>query len=159
MTVRKQHYMFAHRLLPEVAYKDPAGFYKIIGSGAGQRFLSTLWEKAADMIKRPSIPSEGLHGQMLGSRLAVIELPRPLTPPESYFALFASVRGANRMLILPGALKHYYYTLEMGPGEGEAALTNLCSLDPDCNQDDLGSGTAARKEAFVEAVMARLNKA
>ena len=117
MPPRKQHFLFAHRLLPEVAFKDPNNFYKLLGSGAGNRYLQTLWRKAADVIQQPSMDAEGLFGQVLGKRLALIDFPPPLEAPESYFAIMASVPGKRRYGFLPGTPKHAYFTLEVAGSE------------------------------------------
>jgi hypothetical protein len=158
MPPRKQHLLFAHRLLPEVAFHDPDNFYKLLGSGSGNRYLQTLWRKAADMIQQPTMEAEGLFGQVLGKRLAIIDFPSPLETPESYFAIMATVPGKKRYGFLPGAPKHAYFTLEIAGKEKNLGKTNLARLDKELYQFDLGPGTAANRDDFVAAVVKELEK-
>lgn len=154
MPPRKQHYLFAHRLLPEIAFKDPKTFYAVLGSHSANRYLQTLWRKAADVLQQASLEEEGLFGQMLGKRMAVIEFPRPLEISESYFAIMATVPGPRKWGILPGPPKHAYFTLELAGVDRKTnkPKTNLARLDKEFYQFDLGPGTAPTRESFVAAV-------
>jgi hypothetical protein len=160
MAARKQHYLFAHRLLPEMAYKDPAQFYKVVGSSAGNRYLQTLWKKTAAVIQQPSIETDQLFVQVLGKRLAVIEFPSPIEAPESHFAAMASIPGKKRFGFLPGPLKHYYFLLDFAaPAKKDnRPKTNLARLDKELYQFDLGPGPEPNREAFIQAVVKELEK-
>lgn len=158
MAARKQHYLFSHRLLPEMAYKDPAQFYKAVGTLSGNRFLHTLWKKTAALIQQPPIETDQLFVQMLGKRLAVIEFPTPIEAPESYFAVMASVPGKRRFGFLPGPLKHYYFLLDLAVPDKKDSRpkTNLSRLDKELYQLELGPGPEPNRDAFINAVVKAL---
>lgn len=85
---RGQHCRFAHRMLPQLFFSDPARLLGVL-SEDGARLLQVLWHRAADGLgPEELVASNGLdfslHGHA-GSVIALVKLPEPKEATEAYF--------------------------------------------------------------------------
>ena len=61
---RLHHYMFAHRLLPELVSRNPVLIVSGLASPQGQELLQCLWDSAAELVR----PDEHLSGDRLTAK-------------------------------------------------------------------------------------------
>jgi len=156
----KQHYGFAHMMLPQLVLSDPAQARDMLLHEGGEAFLRVLWDKVAEIEELgEGAPARGLGLSRArfadGSRVALVTLPKPRASAEAQFtaAVFANPGDEE-----PTAR---YFTLELGVNLfGESGTTVLCEWTSDDEGNfshvNFGSGPHADAESFLEAVAERM---
>lgn len=159
---RRQHYWFAHRLLPQVVFHDPARFLAAI-AGGHDVILHRLWEQAP--ADGPPIPPVGLGAAVVpvaGRRCAVVAFPPPAGTVEAYFAGVVEPAEAGTG---PAGEWRYFVLEKSTPASRQAgaavaaggADAVLCEWLADGGRRNHGRHTAGRfvtptAEAFVTLV-------
>ena len=87
---RPHHYIFVHRILPELFFSDPKGFLDVSLGPSGHRRLADLWEEVGEKeTSTATMPSSGLKISDIafeGRRGAIIRFPEAKFAPEGHFA-------------------------------------------------------------------------
>ncbi|MEZ6185352.1 MAG: hypothetical protein R3F62_10130 [Planctomycetota bacterium] len=143
---RRHHYLYAHRVLPHLAFDDPAGFCaRLSDRAAGQASLEALWERVgADSAF--ALPYDGLalslHPLPGGRTAFLIQLPPPEIMPEAYF-----------LAIVPGPEDLFVYTLEHSQDfETGDACTVVGAWNAAGDHLNLGRGPEPTAAAFLARV-------
>lgn len=154
---RIQHYMFAHRVIPQLFFGDPARFFEVFSREA-DHFLHHFWDRLGEQIAQPEghVDPAGLHGEVRALdndvEVALITLPEPAAVAEAYFA--AAVYRPQP----GGADLARYFTLEYGITIPEGKpRTVFCGWTADGNHFNMGDGPAADPDAFLAVVQAKLD--
>jgi hypothetical protein len=165
--VARLHSLFAHRVLPDLAFEDPLQFMAVLASPDAEQRLHELWmdagrslagEQAGGAAAAHDVPSsDGLAvtRTRLGSRAcAVIRMP-PSAERDVLFA--AAVLDHNldqsREAAPDAHPELFYFTLEQGTNLTDGSpRTVLYRWRPDRSRDNLGDGPPAEQRAFLEAV-------
>jgi len=167
---RQQHYLFAHKMLPQIAFDF----------GAASVLMLSEQEKAADFLERVWRDcGEGLEGRdfvspdgasvglsvetrRIGNNelVSIVSLPTPEVTPEAYFVALmcdavpqsASGDGSPETLelwrLLVRSTPVRVFTLELSqPEEGEAR-TVFCEWTSDGRHVNMGDGPSPDKNAF-----------
>ena len=154
---RAHHYVFAHRVLPQIAAKSGGAFALDLLQDhrrAAARLVE-LWEQIGGDLTIP-LPSTGLDvviGTCRGQPTPVIVLPTPEIMSEAHFvALVPEPQGfLARLLGRPKTWR--FFTLEFGLGMGGTQRTVVCEwkLGPEgFEHANYGDGPAAEIDAFLE---------
>jgi len=147
--VRRQHYHFAHRMLPRLAHGDPARIFAFLTLDPDD-FLRSLWQDCADLAEiagdRPDrrFRPPALRRTVDRTEWFVVSLPEPRACPEAYFvALGFHGDGASFELTV--------FTLELA-GDGDAPV--LGRHNPDGTHTSFGARDIPRTpEAFLDGVL------
>ena len=167
---RGQHYRFAHRLMPQVAYQYGANTVMLLDRpDVTPDFLQRVWNDAGEGLTgidlvAPDGLSARVH-QIDGKMAAVITLPTPIVTPEAYFAaIVCDVPAPAPTDKSEAALASYremltqiplvYWTLEYGFTLDDSRRTALCQWTSDGSHLNFGTGPAPDETAFVEAILA-----
>jgi hypothetical protein len=153
-----QHYIFAHKLVPSLFFRDLDGF---VGSLAqeGNALLRGLWVEAArlartgapdtagDAIDLPDVPASELRDLQGGARLVVLMLPEPVAALEAFFV----------GLVVPSPLDRSgpiasVYTLELSEDHHCKRTTMLCGWTAEGGHVNYSFCPPSSLEAFVAAV-------
>lgn len=156
-----QHYVFVHRALPSVLFRDPGWLFAVLNGPDAGRFLGDLWTRAGERSAPESRRApDGLGAETFidgGHLYALITLPPPHEPAEAHLA--AAVAG----FVDPGrpSLESLawsrFFTLEYGVDYmTEEPCTFLCEWTLDGKHRNLGEGPPTDAGAFVQAVGAQL---
>jgi hypothetical protein len=85
---RPQHYMFAHRVLPSLFFRDPALFLNIMSSPKALDMLRTQWDSLGKHFA-PVEPSTGLDYETRtledNTTIIIVIMPPPCNVTEAYF--------------------------------------------------------------------------
>lgn len=152
---RGQHYVFAHRIIPQVFFGDPPGFLGFLARD-GDRFLRFYWDKIGERVENPGdlVDGAALHGEIRALagdfQAALITLPLPVAATEAYFIAAVYHPG------LDGKIMARYYTLEFGVSVFDNLPYTVLGGWVPGGHINMGDGPAPGLEAFVEAVQARL---
>lgn len=155
---RQHHYAFGHRLLPEIAFRGPAGFARaLVEEERARAGLTELWTKVGVEMPVP-LPADGLHvevGRCGDHEVPVICLPEPEVSPEAYFvALVVAKRGFwARLFGRPPRWR--VMTLERGQEMDGAPMTFVgewCQADGGRTHLNFGPGPEPTVEAFLRCV-------
>lgn len=154
---RHQHYVFAHRYLPNLFFGDPVRFFGALESG-GDAFLHWLWKRCESEAKDGVvIPPTGLEAHLFRfddeTLCACITLPQPLGITEAYWV--AAVYRPERETP-PGARFVAFYTLEFGYDLDDEPRTVLGSWSADGTHSNFGDGPEASMDAFLEWVVEKV---
>jgi hypothetical protein len=161
---RTVHYLFAHRVLPDLAFEDPLQFMAILAAADAEQKLHELWMTVGNSLaegrggSRQVPTSEGLavtRTRLAGRACAVIEMPRPEAETEAYFVAAVLDHNLDQSRAAPPEAKPrlFYYTLEKGTNLTDGSdRTVLCRWDTKTSHSNLGDGPPAEKKAFLEAV-------
>lgn len=136
-----QNYLFAHRILPQLVFSDPAAARAHLGE---LKFLRRLWAHAGmHATEGETTPvCETLAVSAEGNRTLIV-LPPPEQPPEAHFV--AVVWNDPPELLV----------LELGDSwEGEPS-NYLCGWDAQGVHHNYGDGHPADLSSFRDAVAAR----
>lgn len=156
-----QHYVFVHRALPSVLFRDPSWLFAVLNGPDAQRLLGDLWTRAGER----SPPSERREADGLGVEtflddshlFALITLPPPLEVAEAHLAAAVAGFVAPDRPSLDALAWARFFTLEHGLDfRTEEPCTFLCEWTPDGRHHNLGGGPPAEAGAFVQAVQALL---
>jgi hypothetical protein len=158
---RPQHYLFAHRALPQIVYDDPAKAQQLLTGPEGEGFLSFFWRRVAE---REGIPEaermapDGLGRTVLtgpdGTVAVVITLPTPEAYAEAHFVAAVFTPGPRKLLFFRGPPTVRYLTLEHGSNLDGTSRTVLCGWSKEGTHYNLGDGPPPEVEAFFAAILA-----
>ncbi|MDX2111673.1 MAG: hypothetical protein SFY80_15685 [Verrucomicrobiota bacterium] len=151
---RKQHYLFAHSLLPSLFYKGEDGFLGYLESN-GATFLGELWNCTGDDVPaQERMPAEGIASerQLLpdGTELYFITLPEPQRVPEAYY-LALVIKGERREFL----------TLEMTYRMPDTAepVAYFCAWLPNASHVVYGAVNNSGLAGFKQLVVTHLSRA
>lgn len=161
MQPREQHYVFAHRMLMDLAFSNPDHLFTMLSGPEKRRFLADVWDRVADFLSLDTTLScEGLDAVVEGD-LAIIRLPQPERVPEAYFVGIVRIPGRNYWLFR-GKPTIAYYTLEytFGDEDEEATVLGGWNQTPGGEPVHLNFGPGPRPElaAFRETILQYLSK-
>jgi hypothetical protein len=142
---RKQHYMFAHKLLPSILSNEPANFIGTLEKG-GNDFLYYLWDRLGSYLKESDLVArEGLDCQINqlddDTTIALVTLPPPQKLTEAYFVAAVYRPPMTRFI-----------TLEYADQTPERIRTFLCEWKGNYHSN-LGNGPEPTLGAFFETVV------
>src|SRR5688572_23059966 len=161
---RTLHYLFAHRVLPDLAFEDPLQFMAILASPDAEQKLHELWMTVGNTLAEgrggaSQVPSsEGLsvtRTRLAGRACAVIEMPRPEAETEAYYVAAVLDHNLDQSRVAPPAShpQLFYYTLEKAKSLTDGSDgTILSRWSGKTSHASLGDGPPAEKKAFLEAV-------
>jgi len=151
---RRHHYLYAHRVLPQLAFQDPAGFCaRLSNPAAGQASLEALWAAVGADVQT-ALPGDGLQLTQhvlprSGRTVFLVELPPPQIMPEAYY-----------LAVLPGPDVLGILTLEYSEDfESGEPCTVLGGWTSDGTHLNMGKGAEPTREAFLEQLDSMTDKA
>lgn len=170
---RRQHYLFAHRLMPQVAHQWGANTVLLLDDpAAAPGFLERRWAECAEGLPPNELvaPNElraSVH-QSDDQLAAVIALPAPIAVTEAYFvAIACQIPPQPPADKSEASLENYraglaqmpvqYWTLEWG-FTLDQPRTVLGMWTNEGAHLNLGDGPAPDEAAFVEAIFGRGNQ-
>lgn len=159
-----QHYLFAHRALPSVLFRDPAWTLGVLGGPDGERFVRDLWAQAGARVPpEAQRPADGLAVQVGGTGgnglIASVHLPPPREITEAYrIAIVAKVADPSAPSL--DRLEYLrYFTLELGHDlAADRPCTFLGEWTRDGKHRNLGIGPAVDEDAFIRAIFEVLQR-
>ena len=126
-----QHYVFAHRALPSVVFREKEWAVSVLNGNDAARFVHDLWEQVgatlpAEARSDPtglSVRTEGTGNGLL----VFVEMPEPRESAEAHEIVIAA-KCANPSLPTLDDLQYVrYFTVERGvDGTTEAPMRFLC---------------------------------
>jgi len=145
MMARDHHYLFSHTHLRNQALKHPAKVFGELEKPMAEGFLFFLWQQveevASTKVDAVGLGVEGID-ELGAGRLAVIRMPIPMQPTESYFAaLWVGPAGARYFVLDKSAAT---------PGQA-----TLAELDLDDTRINLGTHPATL-DGLLAALSAEL---
>lgn len=158
---REHHYLFAHRVLPQLAWDNPEGFYVTAFTDEEGAHLLDWWNTLGDQLE----PDARVEGAGLGwSAFAYDEhlvvscrFPAPEAAAEAFFAtvICGPLRGLTREDLEATPLR--YMVLERGAtlSGHQGSTTMLCEWTRDGAHLNHGQGPAPELEIF-EAIALRM---
>ncbi len=167
---RRQHYVFAHRLLPTLTYRLGAMTVMILANPErGAEFLRELWQDAAsDVPQGEQIAPDGLQASVTRTEdkiIAIVRLPAANFVTEAHFVAVVSdlvpeppaddspaAREAYGALLKETPVQ--YFTLENGFSLDGAPRTAFCGWARDGAHFNMGDGPEPTEAAFL-AFLAR----
>jgi hypothetical protein len=143
---RKQHYEFAHEVLPRVFFRSPAAFVTALAK-SGDQHLREMWGRLGERLPAEErTEPQGLRCHTMplgpGGALVIVALPEPTATPEAYFvALYhdATPRGGTASRC---------FTLERGADLDDTPRTVFCEWTEDRRHHNMGDGPEPIVEAF-----------
>lgn len=157
---RGQHYIFAHRAIPQWAFKHPNDFVSILMSERGQDFLIDLWNLVGqNMDGEDLVAYEGLEysiewgAQETG--FVVVTMPPPKRMPEAHFIAVVFQPSEDP----EASISVRTLTLEKSISfDTEEARTALCEWrfsgdDERPIHANFGDGPEPKKDEFLKAVV------
>ncbi len=152
---RAQHYSFAHRLLPALAWQDPERLRLALASDQSLAFLMRLWHDIAEHLPPDQrLDPAGLSAEARphGARqIVLITLPPPVAVTEAHFA--ACVFDPHARPTAPPR----YFTLEESYSFFSHQRTTVLGEWRPTGHDNLGAGPAPEREAFYARVCQHLD--
>jgi hypothetical protein len=152
---RGQHYVFAHRIIPQVFFGDPAAFMGYLLRD-GDQFLRFYWDRIGERVENPHdlVDPGGLHGEIRKLdnhvQVALIALPEPQFATEAYFI------AAAYHPELDGKILARYYTLEYGVSFLDNAPYTVLGGWVAGGHINMGDGPPPEIEGFYEVIRAKL---
>lgn len=152
-----QHYVFAHRAIPSVAFADPKNLLAILHGEDADQFLRDLWDRAGRGLDESCLRApDGLEVQVGWASddllLTTIVLPTPQRSPEAWFvALATRVPDGGSTVDDIGEVR--VMTLEESHDfVADARCTMMCEWLPNGDHRNHGAGPEVAAAAFAEAV-------
>ncbi|MFP4436329.1 MAG: hypothetical protein ACLFVO_03705 [Chloroflexaceae bacterium] len=157
---RGQHYAFAHRVLPALAWTHPDRLLELLTSSERDAFLQAVWASAGE--QQP--PADQVDGAVLHSSIhhhgphtiSLIILPPPIASIEAYFVALVFTDASAANIAATGSDSVRCFTLESGRNIfTEEEYTVLAEWRQDGHYN-LGSGPPPESQAFLERLTALL---
>jgi anti-anti-sigma factor len=155
-----QHYIFAHRILPQIVHADPKKAQEILSGPAGADFLASLWRRVGESIPVAAhTPPNGLtlmtRTEADGTVIVVVTMPRPTRLAEAWFVAIVFTPGPRKLLFFQGPPMIRYFTLELGSNlSNNTPRTVLCGWSKEGNHFNVGDGPPPEVEAFLARILA-----
>lgn len=159
---RMQHYLFAHRALPEFFFRRPLETLAILAGEKGHHFLSDLWSvigreldedeqvQVEEMLVEPLLLSDEVHG-------VVIRLPQPRAITEAHLvAPLVRVQEGRGWFHQGPEVAPRFFTLELGLEMSGSLRTVLCEWTAEGTHLNMGDGPEAVEEEFIASLAARM---
>jgi hypothetical protein len=149
---RGQHYMFAHRVMPQAFFGDPSRFMDFLARD-GDKFLLYYWNWVGERVKSPEdwVDADGLHGEIRQTagdiQVALITLPEPISVTEAYFVAPAYLAPSE------GEVRARYYTLEYGISILDETRYTVVGGWQGSTHMNMGPGPEPDLEAFYKIVL------
>lgn len=148
---RRQHYDFAHRILPKLVAENADRVLDILAGEQGESFLDQMWRFSGENVPEGQRIAERpvRHVRHLppGTLAVVLALPSPAAVTEAHFVAVVSTqpKGAR------------YFTLELGVDfPSEDPRTVFCEWAGGSHVN-FGTGPAPELGAFLDAVEAQVS--
>jgi hypothetical protein len=151
--LRRQHYEYAHRVLPGVAFDNPSGMMTVLASPKARPLLADLWLRLAEQCERDGQPADRAYRPPEPARRRanatawyVVTLPQPLHSPEAFLVALAfdAATATVRCFTLELTWDHV----------ARKATTVVCGWSPEGNHLNYGlHGTPPEPAAFLDAVV------
>lgn len=156
-----QHYVFVHRALPSVLFRDPSWLFAVLNGPDVGRFLGDLWTRAGERSGADGrSASDGLGAETFidGAHLyALISLPPPRAQSEAHLAAAVAGFVDPSKPSLDSLAWSRFFTLEHGLDyRTQEPCTFLCEWTNEGLHRNLGVGPRVDAGAFVRAVQAQL---
>ena len=126
-----QHYVFAHRALPSVIFREKEWAVSVLNGSDADRFVHDLWEQVGDSLpaEARSDPS-GLSVRTEGTGnglLVFVEMPPPRESAEAHEIVIAAKCANPSIPTLDDLQEVRYFTVERGTDvTSEAPIRFLC---------------------------------
>ena len=115
---RRHLYVFAHQLLPSLAFHDPKQLLAILQGPKAPDFLSTAWNEISEELEpkdRTEFPELAYSMHRCGNFIIyVIQFPEPARVAEPYYAAFAFGPLPEDPERPPEVVPIRYFLLEQG---------------------------------------------
>ena len=163
---RRQHYLFAHVVLRQLAFENPMAVVGSLHSPKAGELLAMVWKDVTERVREAGEPTplDGselrAEGMLLGGfPCVIVTMPPPVATTEAHFvALVLHLRpGAGKNA--PEKPELSYFTLEKGFSTDGSDRTVLCAWSADQAHSNYGDGPEPTVPAFARAVEAMLAKA
>jgi hypothetical protein len=148
---RRQHYDFAHRLLPKLIADSPDRVLDILAGEQGDSFVEQMWRFAAEGVPEAQRiaerPVRHVRHLPMGQLAVILALPPAAAVTEAHLVAIVSTapKGAR------------YFTLESGVDfPEETARTVFCEWTSGSHVN-FGSGPAAEVDPFLDVVEAQVS--
>jgi len=156
-----QRYLFVHRALPSVLFRDPSWLHAVLGGPDAMRLLGDLWERVGKQAEPGSVgPPVGMGVEVFhdGAHLfALIAPPPPLAEAEAHLAAVVSGFADPTAPSLSALAWSRFFTLERGIDlTTESPCTFLCEWTREGRHRNFGVGPEPEPGAFVRALAERL---
>lgn len=167
---RRQHYIFAHRALPQIIHSDPDKALELMAGPEADGFLPFFWRRVAERERIPAaeqLAPRGLartvRNEPDGTVAVVITLPPPEGDTEAYFVAAVFTPGPRKLLERPGVQAGHasrsvrVFTLEKAGPLDPGVITYLCEWTSDGTHANYGSGPEPEEAAFIQALSQRFS--
>lgn len=156
-----QRYVFVHRALPSVLFRDPSWLFAVLNGPDAGRFLGDLWTRAGERSgpdERSASDGLGAETFIDGAHLyALISLPPPRVQSEAHLAAAVAGFVDPSKPSLDSLAWSRFFTLEHGLDyRTQGPCTFLCEWTSAGLHRNHGAGPPADAGAFVRAVQAQL---
>ena len=155
---RNHHYIFAHRVLPELFFRNPEQFIDALGEG-GDDFLLDLWERVGEMEINSGIErftSVDLKCEIKklgdGTNVVLITLPVPEGITEAYFIAAIYRPAVRKILFIKKKVVIRFFTLEYGWNLDDSTRTVLCEWKKGGVYYNMGDGPEPTLQEFFKSV-------
>lgn len=157
---RRQHYIFAHQMLPALLEEDRKQILGSLLMAERDEFLRDVWDYVGEQLDgsdERNTPFEpvGLSAQVIENSpyaTFIIQLPQPERALEAFFAgiVFGPFTGLSAETA--GTVPYRYFTLELALGGDEnLAQTMFCEWR-DGSHLNMGEGPPPETEPFFAAI-------
>ena len=153
---RGQHYVFAHKALPQLFFEDPVKFLQYLEED-GEKYLRHLWDYVGqNMDEAGLVPPEGLACELAqtesGATLAMLTLPVAELMTEAYFiGLFYEPPGSGNGSDREAVTRFITLEYNLNP-ETKKPATMVCEWTPDGSHRNLGYGPEPTKDNFLKVL-------
>ena len=152
---RKQHYYFAHAVLPALVHANPEKMLAILQSAEGDSYLLDLWNSIGkdieDLEDEDLVTPEGLSYFIKNldeqSQIVLVRLPAPEKRSEAYFIGLVFSPKRRSFMFWKTSIFVRYFTLEIGMGRtiiGEWTKRGHANY---------GDGPQPNEDEFIRAIL------
>jgi len=174
---RQQHYLFAHKMLPQIAFDfGAASVLMLSDSEKAADFLERVWRDCGEGLQGRDLVA--LDGASVGlavetrrvaddEMISIVSLPAPQVTPEAYFVALmcdavpqsvpndGSPESLELWKLLVRSTPVRVFTLELSQDEGGREGTVFCEWTNDGRHVNMGDGPPADKNAFFAFLAAQ----
>ena len=151
LSPRRQHYDFAHRLLPKLLADSPDRVLDILAGDQGEAFLEQMWRFAADGVPEDqriaAKPVRHVRHLGMGQLAVVLALPAPEAVTEAHLVAIVAAR--------PKVTR--YFTLEHGMEIPADSARTVCCEWTEGKHVNFGTGPAPEVGAFLDWIEAHVS--
>lgn len=144
---RRQHYDFAHRLLPKLIADSPDRVLDILAGEQGESFLEQMWRFASDGVPEKDRiaerPVRHIRRLGMGQLVVVLAMPAAVEITEAHLVALVDARPSGTR----------YFTLEHGTNFPEETPRTVFCEWAGASHLNMGSGPeAADMGAFLDRI-------